>query len=315
MLPPPQADHSSPLRGLLAHLAEPLPAELFTPVMLGDFSRTTTSLSTDVKIAEGESPRPLDRVVYDFSYYNNIDKKRFSDPLEPIHSVDLYSHVFGLEKTLCDGLVSIGVRIPFHTFDAEAKQFTVTPSFTGPVLGPGGPGFTETDFGNISVIGKVVLLEDRTTGSVISAGASVTFPTADSGLDTTIVQPFVGYILRKGDFFIQGFTSVTLPLDRSEAIVLFNDIGVGYFVYQDKGHQAFLTALVPTLELHINTPLRQGQDGLFFDDLHLSDTLDVTLGTTFEFANQATLGVGLVTPFTGPRPFDIGALAQLNYRF
>jgi hypothetical protein len=287
--------------------------------MLGDFSRTATSISTDIKIAEGESPRPVDRVFYQFTYYNNIDKERFRDPLEPIHSVDLYRHVFGFEKTLFDGLLSVGVRIPFHTIDADAKEFTVTPNLSGQgsVVGPGGPGFTDTQFGDVSVIAKAVLLEDRTSGSLISAGASVTFPTSDTNpgsLDTTIAQPFVGYILRKGDFFLQGFTSVTLPLTRVEAIVLYNDVGVGYFIYQDKSHSALVTAVVPTLELHLNTPLRQG-DLAFLDDLHLDDTLDVTFGTTFEFSNRATFGVGVAVPFTGPRPFDIAALAQLNYRF
>jgi hypothetical protein len=286
--------------------------------MLGDFSRTATSLSTDVKIAEGESPRPIDRVFYQFTYYNNIDKERFRDPLEPIHAVDLYRHVFGFEKTLFDGLLSVGVRIPFRTFDGEGKEFAVTPGFLGQgsVVGPGA-GFTDTQFGNVSVIAKAVLLEDRNTGSLISAGASITFPTSDSNpgsLDTTIAQPFVGYILRKGDFFLQGFTSVTLPFTRVEAIVLYNDVGVGYFIYQDKSHSAWVTAVVPTLELHVNTPLRQG-DMAFLDDLHLSDTLDLTFGTTFEFANRATFGVGVAVPFTGPRPFDIAALAQLNYRF
>jgi hypothetical protein len=319
-------EQSSCLRGLLARPSEPLPPELFIPFMLGDFSRITLGLASDYKIAEGESPRPIDRLFYQFSYFDNVDKRRFSNPLEPVHGVNLYDHVFGFEKTLFDGLVSVGLRVPFHTIEADGKQFTVTPSFFGgpSVLGPGGRGFTDTEFGDITAIAKVVLLENRATGNLLSAGIAVTFPTADSpqanaGIPvTTFVQPFVGGILSWGDLFVQGFTSVTLPVAHQEAIVLFNDIGVGYFVYRDKSHSGWLTAIAPTLELHIITPLRQSEFAEEFEsieDLRLHDVVDVTLGTTFEFVNRATLGIGVVTPLTGPRPFDVAALAQLNWRF
>jgi hypothetical protein len=321
-----QPEQPSALRGLLVHSVEPLPPELFVPYMLGDFSRVSIPLASDIKIAEGESPRPLDRVYYNFYYYNNVDKMVFSNPAEPVHGVDLYNHVFGLEKTFFDGLVSLGLRVPFHTLDAQAKEFTATPFLPGvsSVVGPGGPGFTDTQFGNISVVAKVLLLEDRSTGSLISAGTVVTFPTGSSedvltgSSFFTFVQPFGAFIWKRGDFFVQGFISAALPISREQAVVLFNDLGVGYFAYRDAGCSRWLRAVVPTLELHINTPLRQPEvveqfEGL--DSLRLVDTVDLTLGTTLEFGDRATLGLGMITPLTGPRPFDIGALAQLNYRF
>jgi hypothetical protein len=52
-----------------------------------------------------------------------------------------------------------------------------------------------------------------------------------------------------------------------------------------------------------------------FDNLKLNNVIDVSMGGTFEFAKHATLGIGLVFPVTSPRPFDLEALAQLNYRF
>ncbi len=51
------------------------------------------------------------------------------------------------------------------------------------------------------------------------------------------------------------------------------------------------------------------------DDEKLHNVIDVTLGTTLEFGARATLGAGLVFPLTGPKPFDVEALVQLNYRF
>src|SRR5262249_3023933 len=128
-----------------------------------------------------------------------------------------------------------------------------------------------------------------------------------------------GFILNQGDLFVQGFSSVTLPVARAESIVLFNDLGVGYYAYRAGRGEGGLTAVAPTLELHIENPLRQADPNVeqfgTFDGVKLHNVVDFTLGTTFEFASRATLGLGLVVPVTGPRPFDVEALAQLNYRF
>src|SRR4051812_14211454 len=150
----------------------------FTPFMLGDFVGPVANQFSDVKIAEGESPRPVDRVFYKFNYYNNLNKPRWADPTEPIHNVDLYRHVFGLEKTFLDQRVSFGLRVPFYTLDAEAKDFHLASDpNTGALVGvSGGPGFNSTQFGNVAAIAKGVLWEDRQTGSLISAGATLSFP-------------------------------------------------------------------------------------------------------------------------------------------
>src|SRR5262245_52157442 len=137
--------------------------EHFTPYMLGDFVGPVANQFSDVKIAEGESPRPLDRVFYKFNYYNNLNKPRWADPTEPIHNVDLYRHVFGFEKTFMDQRVSVGLRVPFYTLDAEAKDFQLVPdpNTASLVAAPGGPGINSTQFGNVSVIAKGVLWEDH----------------------------------------------------------------------------------------------------------------------------------------------------------
>ena len=45
------------------------------------------------------------------------------------------------------------------------------------------------------------------------------------------------------------------------------------------------------------------------------DWVDVTVGTNIEFYQRARLAVGVVTPVTGPKPFDFEVLAQLQMRF
>jgi hypothetical protein len=297
--------------------------ELFTPLMLGDFiGPPVVNLFSDVKIAEGESPRPMDRVFYRFEYYNNLDQSDAHDLRQPFRHANLYQSVFGMEKTFLDQRISLGVRVPFWTMDVEGKDFLGVDA-TGAVTLQHGDSFTETEFGDLSAVFKAVVWEDKQSGSLLSAGAVISFPTASSirlnpGQSLlAYMQPFGGFILQNGDLFVQGFSSITLPLIRPESIVMFNDLGVGYFVYRSDA--GILRSVAPTVEVHVATPLRQPDptvlDAGVLDIFRLHDVVDITAGSTFEFANRATFGVGFVVPVTGPRPFDFEVLAELNYRF
>jgi hypothetical protein len=297
----------------------------FTPFMLGDFVGPLANLFSAVKIAENESPRPVDRVYSSFNYYNNLNKSRWTDPTQPIHNVALYRSTFGLEKTFLNQSMSLGLRIPFNTIDAQGKEFHLVPDPVTGSLVPSGSdeGFTTTLFGNISAIVKAVVWEDRESGSLLSGGATLSFPTAsnvkiDPGMSTVaFMQPFGGFILNSGDLFIQGFSSLTVPLVSAQSIVLFNDIGVGYWLY--RGGSGLFNGVAPTLELHLATPLRQidptSAEFGAVDGLRVFDVLDLTMGTTFLLSSGSTLGVGAVIPLTGPKPFDFEALVQFNYRF
>ena len=300
----------------------------FTPFMLGDFIGPVANLFTDFKIAEGESPRPTDRVFFKYNYYNNINPSRWTDPTEPIHNVNLDLYTFGAEKTLFDGLMSVGVRMPFYTMDAEGKDFHIGPD---PVSGaaavlPGGPGFTETKFGNLIGIAKVVIWEDRPTGDLLSGGLVVSIPTLgsqklDPGLSTLMyMQPFSGFILTSGDFFVQGFASMTLPVARPESIVSFNDVGVGYWMYRDATCSRFISGVAPTVEIHYTAPIRNPDPGAnlygnFVDNQRVHNTVDFTFGATLLFTDRATLGLGVAVPVTGERPFDVEGQVQLNMLF
>jgi hypothetical protein len=298
----------------------------FTPFMFGDFTGPIANLFSAVKIAENESPRPVDRLYTNFSYYNNLNKSRWADPTEPIHNVNLYRNTLGLEKTFLNQTVSLGLRIPFDTIDAEGKDFHLAPDPATGVLVPvhTDEGFTTTLFGNISTIAKAVVWEDRAAGDLISAGATVSFPTGsnlkiDPGQSIiAFVQPFGGYIFTSGDLFVQGFSSMTIPLVHAQSIVLFNDAGVGYWLYRDGSGSGRLSGVAPTLEFHLATPLRQispTEDLYLGNGLRVFNVLDMTLGTTFVLTNGASLGLAMAVPLTGPKPFDFETLVQFNYRF
>jgi hypothetical protein len=298
---------------------------IFTPYMLGDFTGPLANLFSEVKIGEGEGPLPADRVFLKGNYYNNLNKSRWTDPTEAIHNVDLYRNTFGFEKTFFNQAVSLGVRIPFNTINAESKPVhLIQDPNTGQLLPSfSDEGFDTTLLGNISAIVKAALWEDRAAGNGISGGVTLSLPTAsnkkiDPGMSSvTFVQPFTGYVFNSGDWFVQGFSSLTAPIVFAQSIVMFNDLGVGYWMMRNGS--GYINGFAPTMELHVATPLRQIDlsDTEFGsnDGLRVHNVFDMTLGGTVLLKSGATWGVGVNVPFTGPKPYDVEAISQFNYRF
>jgi hypothetical protein len=289
----------------------------FAPGMLGD-SSSISVFNSSAKIAENESPRPLDRLLFSFNYYNNLDRATLNANGASIHNVQYFRYTFGVEKTFLDNNFSVGLRAPINNITADGR---VTQGPFGPVAAPG---LTDTEFGDLSVILKGVLAQNRETGSLISAGLVVTtatgprhFPSAPAepilvnGQRSTSLQPFVGAIWSSGNFFVHGFSSIEIPTNRADALLLFDDVGVGYYVYRNGEGDRLLTAIVPTFEVHVNDPLRDRGSAKGGGP----DIIDLTTGATFEFSRCASLAVGLVTPVTGPKPFDFEILTHLNVRF
>jgi hypothetical protein len=300
----------------------------FTPFMLGDFIGPVANLFTQFKIGEGESPRPVDRAFFKYNYYNNVNPTRWTNPTEPIHNVSLNLYTLGMEKTFFDRTVSVGIRVPFDTISADPKEFRVAtdPATGAAAVVPGGPGLHDAEYGNMIAIVKAVIMQDRESGSLLSGGAVVSIPTAssvtlDPGLSALLyLQPFSGFIWNAGDLFVQGFSSITLPIVRPESIVSFNDLGVGYWVYRDATGSRTLSGVAPTVEIHYTAPIRQPDAnatlfGTFKDGIRVHNTVDFTFGATWLFANRATLGTGVAVPVTGDRPFDAEILVQLNLLF
>ena len=65
----------------------------------------------------------------------------------------------------------------------------------------------------------------------------------------------------------------------------------------------------------MNTPLDHRGVFRLNDEAGTADVVDLTAGLTLEFSHRTTLVLAAVTPVTGPKPFDIEALAQVNVRF
>src|SRR5262249_22247075 len=221
------------------------------------------------KIAEYESPRPVDRIYYSFNFYNDVNRSLNSG----LPGIDVFRHTIGFEKTFFGGDASFGMRLPF-------------------VRLTGFDGVEENRFSDMTIIFKYALLNNRETGDVFSGGLAITVPTGggiavdfpgvNSGvIDGTnpavfypvILQPYMGWVRNSTErLYLHGFHSLAVPTDARDVTVLFNDVGVGYWLYKNNADR-FVNAIIPTFEFHLNTPLtHRGSRNVpigFADELNL----------------------------------------------
>jgi hypothetical protein len=281
--------------------------------------RSASALASSVrgfKIAENQSPQPQDRVFYSFNYYNNLNaatNKRFDTP---INNVNAYREILGFEKTFDQGRASFGLIMPIDTLYAKS---TIQGNFAK-------PGGASTAVGDLSIFTKFIVRQDPTTGSLFSGGLLVTVPTGPStfaganyitSIHTTQIQPYMGYILRHGKFYLHGFSAFAFPINPNDVSLIYNDAGLGYFLYQDTNEvpSGWITAVVPTTEIHINTPLNHQNVYNPNDIAGSANVVNLTQGLNIEFNRRSILTFGIATPITSPKPFDLEALLLFNVRF
>jgi hypothetical protein len=269
------------------------------------------SASHEFKISDNESPRPQDRFFTSFNFFNDVGATANSRLGNDIGTVNVYRQVIGFEKTFFDGNASVGMRLPFNLLDA-------------PTDATSGLGGTFGDIGDLTIILKALIWEDREIGFLTSAGVGVTVPTGPdsfAGIDNvvgafhnTLIEPYVAYLWNLNNLFVQGFSSIDIPTDSNDVTFMYNDFGIGYFLLRGSGEGRWITALAPTFEVHVNTPLNHRSASLDCP-VGIPDWVDLTEGVTVEFNRRATLAVGVSTPITGNRPYDFEALAHFNIRF
>jgi hypothetical protein len=295
------------------------------------------------KIAENESPQPQDRVFATFNYFRI--EGSYPRPSPSISAIDLYRETVGFEKTFLNGHASIGLRVPFFQSYYQGRTL-VFPDFVQNYDNT----FINLDtaeIGDTSLILKFALGSCR-YAKLCSFGLVLTIPT---GPDTTaydpftgleedihsgIAQPWFGYLYTMGGWYIQGFHSVAIPLHTGDdVVVMFNDIGVGYYLYGDPTccagdmyyDGALITSIVPTLELHLNTPLTNGGEFEYLNtgaavfyvpsdeaNVLMDQSLVLTAGVHFGLMGASTLTVATAVPLTD-QAFDIEAIVQFNCRF
>ncbi len=104
---------------------------------------------------------------------------------------------------------------------------------------------------------------------------------------------------------------MAVPTDARDVTILFNDIGVNYWLYRGSPDR-LLSFVVPTIEAHLTTPLNHRN---FDGPIVVPDTLILTGGVHLGLFRNSTLSLGVATPVTGPRPFSVETFVQFNWRF
>jgi hypothetical protein len=314
-------DHSpfTTMQRVLAAQQQPTLPKPFPPGKLPKppSPRVASSLAPSARgfgIADNQSPQPQDRVYFTFDYFNNLNgalNKRFESPVDNLQA---FRYIFGLEKTFDEGRGSIGIQLPLDSLTADS-------TISGPIAKPGG---TSTALNDLTVFTKYILKRNRATGSLISAGLAVTpttGPATFSGANylvavhDTIVEPFIGYLWRRGDFYLHGFLAIDVPTSVRDVTIVYNHVGVGYYVYRDPEPDAFLTALVPTFEVHVSDPLTHGDWNNVLDLTGTPNIVNLTYGVNALVGPNSVFTFGVVTPVTGPRPFSYEVLFLFNFRF
>jgi hypothetical protein len=259
-------------------------------------------------IYENESPRPTDRVYVNYNYYNNVNPTLVVPGL-PQSTVN--RETFGLEKTFYGGDASIGLRLPLLQLN-------------------GADNFERQGLGDLTAIFKYALVNDYyqnpegtlSPGNVLSGGLAVTAPTGrgvaysafDPVIHSTLLQPWVGGILIRGNAYVQGFSSIAVPTDSSDTTFIFNSLQIGYLLYEaPRDTSRWITSITPIAEVHVIDPLTNR--GLTRLPIGAVDMVTLTGGVTLGLGSRSGLNLGVDVPVTGPRPYTIEAIVQFNFRY
>jgi hypothetical protein len=273
--------------------------------------------ATVFKTTDSESPRPQDRVYYNYNLFTGAARTE-NLPTGSGAEFDVHRHVIGLEKTFLSGNASVGLRLPFAL---------VT-----------GFGQTDSRFGDMSIVTKYAFINNRCTGNLLSGGLVVTVPTGGgipvnqqisgfglpfgdprvnfSQQTTTIfevvLQPYVGGIYNlTSRLYVHGFSSFLFPTNSQDAIIWTGDLGTGFWLYRNFNDR-FVQGLIPTVELHTDIPLNhRGPTSM---PLSFNDQVNMTYGV-YVALPRSVVGFAVGVPFVGPRPYDIEYAANYQLRF
>jgi hypothetical protein len=295
-----------------AFFGDLLASSIFQQVFIPEQGRTTVIGSPNatqagsIKLAEGDSPRPTDRLYYTYNFFGNVEVN-IPDPTAPPH-MQVSRHTIGFEKTFLDEHASVGMRLPFFSMGGDSVAYDA--SFVG----------------DLTVITKFALINNRRTGNVLSFGLAVTAPSGGSpdllvapGVRDeqiryrgVMLQPFGGWVFNPfSRLFLQGFHGVVVPTDAREPTFMSNGVGLGVWLFRDPAAE-FIQGVVPIFEVHVNTPFnhRTAQN---IGDTIMGDSVNLTAGAHIVLPRSVFGGaVGVPLDF-GPNRIEATATYTLRY--
>lgn len=293
------------------------------------------------KIAENNSPFPVDRVFFNYNYYHNA--LQGPGPGGARRLIGPNRYLFGLEKTFLGGDASIEVRAPLaSTLNSDQNL-------------DGSGDIVHGEFGNMMLTLKLALW--RIDGFIFAGGLGLTLPTADDVRvfdgtsptplvrirnDAVHLGPYLAMQYRPGRFFWQLWAQadvdpwgngviLNLPQQRTQTarlqdqtLLLISTV-FGYAVFRsstDGAGRLGLTRVTPAIEVHHTSSL-QSADFISAGNIVLGnfannfDVINLTIATHFQFRNRATITPAYVVPLTqnDNRFFDGELGVQANWRY
>lgn len=265
-----------------------------------------------MKIAENSSPLPRNRIFLNYSLFDNVPL------LAGGVSVNRFSP--GFETTFADGNYSLEMRVPFAS-TVDTNLFVDGPTERNHV-----------ELGDLFLAFKALLWQTQT--SILSAGISMTVPTADDvnvsladGTrlvtvvnETVHLMPFIGaFQTLSAQSFVHGFVQVDVDTNGNpvsanldgrglvpvgtiqDTTLLHLDGGWGYRLFPGGGAARRLTQIIPTVEMHYtrslqDTDLIQAGNFRIGQFKERGQVLNVVGGVSFEFDHRDFLTLGYATP-------------------
>jgi hypothetical protein len=148
-------------------------------------------------------------------------------------------------------------------------------------------------------------------------GASIpTGAKPEGAVDTPFVlSPFVGYLVGDPEsrWFLHGFEQCDVPLESDAQMLLQSDVGLGFWLRRGRD-DLLVSALAPTVELHLYTPIGADPGGERAG-LRYGHVLNFTAGATLFFGAADSLAFGVGWPLTSVRDYDLEAHLHYVRRF
>lgn len=297
------------------------------------------------KIAEDNSVFPKCRIILGYNRYDDALRIYDADPAngDPIvdkRTIDRF--VVGIEKAFWDKRASLQVHLPI--FSGTDYYNATNPDFFGVNTG---------NVGNLQLTGKFVLLQS--CYSAVSAGAAVTVPTGydvqgsiggnafSIKNESVHIMPFLGYFrsLACDRAWLQAFLQLDLDVNGNTVTydgltgrgqdqnLLYADVSLGYWLYENQCCAGRLRGIASILEFHYTTSVQRADivtipsgagDFAYGNILGNVDIATITAGAQIQFArSDARIGfavpVGTTTDALygiNNRPFDWEFMVQYN---
>jgi hypothetical protein len=240
--------------------------------------------SSGIKVAESDSPRPVDRFYYDYNFYGGVAVGNFASD------------------------ASIGMRLPFFSLAGDTSFDSV---FVGDLTIITKFAFINNrESGNVASGGLVITVPTGGSPSYLTPQGTEAQVIRDYPVT---VQPYVGFIYNlTPKLYLHNFDGLCIPTDSSEATFMCNDIGLGYWLYRDPRAQ-FIQGFIPTIELHVNTPFTHTATPTSIGDVQMLDSTNITSGFNLVLP-RATIGAAVGVPLVNG-PEHIEAIVNLTMHF